>query len=96
MREIPDTEFEMKADLVLLAMGFISPMHSGLLSEVDVAKDGRGNVQADTDSYRKSVPKVFAAERHAARPVARRVGDPRGAPVRAGGGRFDGLFELPR
>jgi glutamate synthase (NADPH) small chain len=61
MREIPDTEFEMKADLVLLAMGFISPVHGGLLSELDVAKDGRGNVQADTDSYRTSVPKVFAA-----------------------------------
>jgi glutamate synthase (NADPH/NADH) small chain len=61
MREIPDTEFEMKADLVLLAMGFVGPVHAGLLSDLDVAKDGRGNVQADTDSYRTSVPKVFAA-----------------------------------
>jgi glutamate synthase (NADPH/NADH) small chain len=61
MREVPGTEFEMKADLVLLAMGFVGPVHSGLLAELDVAKDGRGNVQADTDSYRTSVPKVFAA-----------------------------------
>jgi glutamate synthase (NADPH/NADH) small chain len=61
MREVPGTEFEMKADLVLLAMGFVGPVHSGLLAALDVAKDGRGNVQADTDSYRTSVPKVFAA-----------------------------------
>jgi glutamate synthase (NADPH/NADH) small chain len=61
MREMPDTEFELKADLVLLAMGFVGPVHSGLLTELDVAKDARGNVQADTDSYRTSVPKVFAA-----------------------------------
>jgi glutamate synthase (NADPH/NADH) small chain len=61
MREIPGTEFEMKADLVLLAMGFIGPVHAGLLAELEVAKDARGNVQADTDSYRTSVPKVFAA-----------------------------------
>jgi glutamate synthase (NADPH) small chain len=61
MREIPDTEFEMKADLVLLAMGFVGPVPSGLLAELNVAKDARGNVQADTDSYRTSVPKVFAA-----------------------------------
>jgi glutamate synthase (NADPH/NADH) small chain len=51
----------MKADLVLLAMGFVGPVHGGLLSQLDVAKDGRGNVQADTDSYRTSVPKVFSA-----------------------------------
>ena len=61
MREIPDTEFEMKADLVLLAMGFVGPVHAGLLADLDVARDPRGNVQADTDSYRTSVPKVFAA-----------------------------------
>jgi glutamate synthase (NADPH/NADH) small chain len=61
MREIPGTEFEMKADLVLLAMGFVGPVHAGLLSELAVAKDARGNVQADTDTYRTSVPKVFAA-----------------------------------
>jgi glutamate synthase (NADPH/NADH) small chain len=61
MREIPGSEFEMKADLVLLAMGFVGPVHAGLLAELDVSKDARGNVRADTDTYRTSVPKVFAA-----------------------------------
>ncbi|HYC44549.1 MAG TPA: glutamate synthase subunit beta [Burkholderiales bacterium] len=61
MREVPGSEFEMKADLVLLAMGFTGPVQSGLLAALDVAKDGRGNVAADTESYRTSLPKVFAA-----------------------------------
>ena len=61
MREVPGSEFEMKADLVLLAMGFLGPVHQGLLERLDVAKDPRGNVAADTESYRTSLPKVFAA-----------------------------------
>ena len=61
MREVPGSEFEMKADLVLLAMGFLGPVHTGLLAGLEVAKDPRGNVAADTESYRTSVPKVFAA-----------------------------------
>jgi len=61
MREVPGTEFELKADLVLLAMGFLGPVHEGLLADLGVAKDSRGNVLADTDAYRTSVPKVFAA-----------------------------------
>jgi glutamate synthase (NADPH/NADH) small chain len=61
MREVPGSEFEMKADLVLLAMGFLGPVHGGLLAGLDVAKDPRGNVAADTESYRTSIPKVFAA-----------------------------------
>ena len=61
MREVPGSEFEMKADLVLLAMGFLGPVHGGLLAGLDVAKDPRGNVAADTESYRTSLPKVFAA-----------------------------------
>jgi len=61
MREMPGTEFELKADLVLLAMGFVGPVHDGLLTDLGVAKDPRGNVLADTDSYRTSIPKVFAA-----------------------------------
>jgi len=61
MREMPGTEFELKADLVLLAMGFVGPVHDGLLADLGVAKDPRGNVLADTDSYRTSIPKVFAA-----------------------------------
>jgi glutamate synthase (NADPH/NADH) small chain len=61
MREVPDSEFEMKADLVLLAMGFIGPVHGGLVDGLAVAKDPRGNVAADTESYRTSIPKIFAA-----------------------------------
>jgi glutamate synthase (NADPH) small chain len=55
------TEFEIDADLVLLAMGFVHPMHEGMLQALDVALDRRGNVSADTDAYLTSVPKVFAA-----------------------------------
>jgi glutamate synthase (NADPH/NADH) small chain len=60
-QEIPGTEFELRADLVLLAMGFVSPVKEGLLEQLGVALDPRGNVQADTNAYRTSVDKVFAA-----------------------------------
>jgi len=61
MVEVPATEFEMKADLVLLAMGFTGPASTGLLEQFAVARDPRSNVQANTDEYRTSVDKVFAA-----------------------------------
>jgi len=61
MSEIPGSEFELKADLVLLAMGFVHPVHEGMLEELGVALDGRGNVQADTKNYQTSLDKVFAA-----------------------------------
>ncbi|MDE2353660.1 MAG: glutamate synthase subunit beta [Betaproteobacteria bacterium] len=61
MAEIPGSEFEIKADLVLLAMGYLHPVHAGLLEQLGVAFDSRGNVQANTDQYQTSVPKVFAA-----------------------------------
>ncbi|MGH8631091.1 MAG: FAD-dependent oxidoreductase, partial [Burkholderiales bacterium] len=61
MQEIAGTEFEMRADLVLLAMGFLGPVHAGLIEELELAKDARGNVKADTSAYRTSNPKVFAA-----------------------------------
>jgi glutamate synthase (NADPH/NADH) small chain len=57
---IPGTEFELKADLVLLAMGFVSPVHEGLLHDLGVALDQRGNVAADTRAYRSSLDRVFA------------------------------------
>jgi glutamate synthase (NADPH) small chain len=63
MQEIPDTEFEMKADLVFLAMGFVSPVQQ-VLDAFGVDKDARGNAKATTDGegcYQTSVPKVFAA-----------------------------------
>jgi glutamate synthase (NADPH/NADH) small chain len=61
--EVAGSEFEMPADLVLLAMGFVSPVQS-LLEEFGVEKDARGNARASTDdalAYRTSVKKVFAA-----------------------------------
>ena len=61
MVEVPGSEFEMKADLVLLAMGFVGPVKEGMLQDLAVAHDSRGNVRADTEDYRTSVPKVFAA-----------------------------------
>ena len=63
MQEIPGSEFEMKADLVLLAMGFVSPVGS-VIEAFGIDKDARGNAKATTDgegSYRTNVDKVFAA-----------------------------------
>jgi glutamate synthase (NADPH) small chain len=59
--DMPGSEFELKADLVLFAMGYLHPVHEGLLEQLDVKYDARGNVAADTESYQTSVPKVFAA-----------------------------------
>jgi glutamate synthase (NADPH/NADH) small chain len=61
MREIPGSEFKLKADLVLLAMGFLGPRRPGLLEQAGVALDARGNVRADTTAYSTSIPRVFAA-----------------------------------
>jgi glutamate synthase (NADPH) small chain len=61
MREMPGSEFEMKADLVLLAMGFLGPIKTGLVEKLALATDARSNVAADTETYRTSLPKVFAA-----------------------------------
>jgi glutamate synthase (NADPH/NADH) small chain len=61
MREVAGSGFQMKADLVLLAMGFLGPRRAGLLETAGVALDARGNVQAGTDAYQTSVSKVFAA-----------------------------------
>jgi glutamate synthase (NADPH/NADH) small chain len=63
MTEVPGSEFEIKADLAFLAMGFTNPVAS-MLDAFGVAKDGRGNVSATTDGadcYATSVPKIFAA-----------------------------------
>jgi glutamate synthase (NADPH/NADH) small chain len=58
---VPGSEFEIEADLVLLAMGFVHPLHEGMVKALGVALDTRGNVSADTNAYLTSVPKVFAA-----------------------------------
>jgi glutamate synthase (NADPH) small chain len=57
----PGSEFEIEADLVLLAMGFVHPLHEGMIKSLGVELDPRGNVKADTDAYATSVKKVFAA-----------------------------------
>jgi glutamate synthase (NADPH/NADH) small chain len=64
MQEIAGSEFELDADLVLLAMGFVHPVQEGLLNELGVAYDARGNVRGDTEggkAYHTSIDKVFAA-----------------------------------
>jgi len=61
MREMPESEFRLEADLVLLAMGFLGPQQPGMIAQSGVALDPRGNVRADTLDYRTSVDRVFAA-----------------------------------
>ncbi len=65
MHEIPGSEFTLKADLALLAMGFLGPV-GGVLDAFGVARDARSNARADTEdgtapAYATNVPKVFAA-----------------------------------
>ena len=60
-KPVPGTEFEVDADLVLLAMGFVHPVHEGMIKSLGLALDPRGNVKADTLAYQSSLPKVFAA-----------------------------------
>jgi len=60
MQEVEGSEFELKADLVFLAMGFVSPV-AAVLEALGVEKDQRGNVKANVENYRTSVDKVFAA-----------------------------------
>ena len=59
MQEVPGSEFVVEADLVLLAMGFVHPQKDGLLAQLGVELDARGNIKAG-DNYATSVPKVFA------------------------------------
>jgi glutamate synthase (NADPH/NADH) small chain len=61
MKPVAGSEFDIAADLVLLAMGFVHPVHEGLLDQLKLALDPRGNVKADTVAYQSSNPKVFAA-----------------------------------
>jgi len=57
---IPGTEFTMDADLVLIAMGFMGPVRNGMIEQLGVALDNRGNIATDAN-YMSSVPGVFAA-----------------------------------
>ena len=60
MGEVAGSEFQLKADLVLLAMGFLGPHPGPMIQQADVELDGRGNVKADMTDYRSSTPKIFA------------------------------------
>ena len=60
-KPIVGSEFHIKADLVLLAMGFVSPKFDGMLDEIDVSLDSNNNVLANTADYRTSCEKVWVA-----------------------------------
>ncbi|MCE5265936.1 MAG: glutamate synthase subunit beta [Deltaproteobacteria bacterium] len=59
-RELPGTEFEVAADLVLLALGFVGPAKNRIIDELDIAKDRAGNIQVD-GLHMTSIPGLFAA-----------------------------------
>jgi len=59
--EIPGSEFEIPADLVLLAMGFVHPVHRGVIADLGLKLDARGNVAADVRGFATSEPGIFAA-----------------------------------
>ena len=64
MSELEGSEFELRAELVTLAMGFVHPVHEGMLEELGVALDPRGNVEGDTEgdqAYKSSIEGVFSA-----------------------------------
>jgi glutamate synthase (NADPH/NADH) small chain len=64
MSEVKGSEFELKAGLVLLAMGFLHPVHQGMIEALGVDLDPQGNVRAPTEgsfAYKTSISKVFAA-----------------------------------
>ena len=58
---VAGSEFELDADLVLLAMGFVHPVHEGLLKTLGLDLDQRGNVRANLQDYKTSMAKVFSA-----------------------------------
>ena len=82
-KPIAGTEFELDAQLVLLAMGFVHPVHEGMLKTLGVDLDQRGNVRANTARLPDLAAQRVLRRRHAPRPVAGGVGDPRGPAVRA-------------
>ena len=60
MQEVEGSAFTLRADLILLAMGFLGPRKQGLLDQSGVALDARGNVKANTEDYTTSDPQIFA------------------------------------
>jgi len=64
MEEMPDSEFELKAELVTLAMGFVHPVYQGMLHDFDISLDPRGNVDTETEgdkAYHTNIDGVFSA-----------------------------------
>jgi glutamate synthase (NADPH/NADH) small chain len=61
MQEVAGSEFQLDADLVLLAMGFLGPRQDGMVAQSAVDLDGRGNVLANTNDYQTSAEKIFSA-----------------------------------
>ena len=97
IQEIEGSEFTLKADLILLAMGFTGPKRRGLLDRAGVELDGRGNVKANTDRYATSEPHVFACGdmRRGQSLVVWAIREGRQA-ARAVDGALMGKTELPR
>ena len=60
-KEIPDSEFTLPADMVLLAMGFVAPVQDDVIAQLGLDLDNRGNVKADDRAYATSRPKVYVA-----------------------------------
>ena len=61
LKKIDNSAFKIKADLVLLAMGFVHPIHEGLLKQIGVTLNDRGNVQANENDYMTNINKIFVA-----------------------------------
>ena len=61
MKPISNSQFQLKADLVLLAMGFVHPTHEGLITDLGIEIDDRGNVKANTEDYKTNIENVFSA-----------------------------------
>jgi len=59
--EISGSEKEMPCELALLAMGFLHPQHEGLVNELEIEKDDRGNIRATEKDYQTNIPKIFTA-----------------------------------
>ena len=61
MKKVKGSDFSLRADLVLLAMGFVHPVHEGMLASLGVTLDKRGNVAANEEDYQTSLSKIFVA-----------------------------------
>ena len=91
MKEVPGTEFTIPAQLVLLAMGYVHPVHEGMVA---AARRRQGRARQREGRHRRAGclrhldPQGLRRGRHAPRPIAHRVGDPRGPAVRARGRRL--------